>query len=263
MLEDAQPVLVLGDSRRQSVIERLRACAQAWLREWVVPEQGELTVSLVPAQDAFLASAPTASLHAAGVVAASGPRLVATATDEGLIQALGLPRHCSFGNTDGLGARLADEMLVSLAGLVAKENDRQGSDHIEIARSSVGASWKDIAHRQHWWVANLSLEGHGVLAALWLSPRIMLNLAPHAAGAATMLERRASAILADTVHLQVILGEVHLSVGDLASLAVNDVLVLKEDLSHPAALVTMDGRMVARVSPGRNDEGKRAVSICG
>jgi flagellar motor switch protein FliM len=75
-----------------------------------------------------------------------------------------------------------------------------------------------------------------------------------------LIDKRRTAIGNELIHLQAVLGEAQVSVGELASLAVNDVIVLTDVPSNLSHLITHQGRHVANVALGRVGA-KRAVMI--
>jgi len=80
----------------------------------------------------------------------------------------------------------------------------------------------------------------------------MQQLVPvEAKGGGAKLATRRTAIVDESVRVEAVLGDATVSVGDLASLAVNDVVVLSGELSQPSHLITGDGRRVADFSLGR------------
>jgi flagellar motor switch protein FliM len=74
------------------------------------------------------------------------------------------------------------------------------------------------------------------------------------------LEKRRNAIDEETVRVEAVLGEADVSVGDLAALGVDDVIVLRSGLSQPGYLSTGNGRRIANITVGRVGN-KRAITV--
>lgn len=260
------PLLVLGEARRRALVARLSASVRPWLKDWNASPEANITIAVARVTDGAAVPAIAAATRVAVASVQGVPQLFALTSDDGLAQVLGLPRLTTFVDSSGgtLALDVAHELVRSLAKVVAED---AGLKNNQVEVSNITLPTQNEAMRQrHWWAAMVDCGMHragafqGVL--LVISPQFIEMLVPATAHPRTAeLERRAAAILDDAVRLQVVLGEAQLTVGELASLGVNDVIVLKEDLSHAASLLTREGKRVANASLGRVGN-QRAVSMC-
>jgi len=99
---------------------------------------------------------------------------------------------------------------------------------------------------------------------LVISPEFAASLLPlrRDGSGSERLERRSAAICDQTVSLDAVLGQVEVCIAELASLAVGDVIVMKEALSDSVDLTIVGGARVGRAVVGQFG-GRRAVQIKG
>src|SRR5262249_7671211 len=156
---------------------------------------------------------------------------------------LNLPRGPGFNSRGTTIAAIEDEVLSSLVHAVAAEI-RLGEWSMD-GRNELSTRG-NLPNFQRGWSIEIGWSGAAAILELLLSPAVVVALAPiESKPASTGVSRRRAAIIDKSVRLQAVLGEAQVTVGDLASLAVNDVIVLKDDISQPGYLTTESGRRVA------------------
>jgi hypothetical protein len=255
------PFLVLGDTRRSRVATRLSSCVSSWLRDWKATpgDNCEITITRCSELDP-----PTSSLEKKRVVrvVAQGETVFEIfVSEECLAGTLGLPRHVSLFDvhTGRVAKQVTEEMLRSLAQRLA-DVAGTGNASIEIV-APVAAVIDVLMSRIHWFSASVAFESQRESLQLLLSPKYIAAVAPSTVpmGGDT-LDRRAVAITEESMKLEAVLGEVSLTVGELATLNVNDVIVLSDGPAQPGYLTTSVGGRVTSFFLGRVGK-SRAVSI--
>jgi hypothetical protein len=250
--QEAAPILVLGETRRRDLETRLGKCISAWWGGWSAIAKTEFSFSLAPMGRDFSAITTANGKFAIAKVGGT-PSLCALLTDAGAGAALGLPRAATIGCMEGsLAGDVCGRMISALAKDVLLAAQYQETRiEVELCASADVA----LVDMRRWWQVDM----HDGLT-LWLAPQVIGLLSPLGTAVSGALEKRRAAISDAKICLQAVVGHAEISVGELSSLRVNDVIVLSASLSEPAALRNSSGRQVASASPGRV-EGKRAVVI--
>jgi hypothetical protein len=255
------PFLVLGESRRNRLVTRLTTCISPWLREWNATRDDQCAVIITRCTELAPASISVEKTHAVRV-AAQGETLVEVfASDECLAEILGLPRHVSLlgAQTGRIATQVFNEVLQSLAQRLT-DIVGTGDVSIDIVTSTDGSSEYWVS-KKHWFSATVECASRRESLQLLLSPKFVAALAPSTMPVGgDKLDRRVAAIAEESMTLEAVLGEVSLTVGELASLNVNDVIVLSDGLVQPGYLMTSAGERVAGFSLGRVGK-SRAVAI--
>jgi flagellar motor switch/type III secretory pathway protein FliN len=259
----AQPLLFLGERRRAALLERIGAAARRWRQLWApqaadtfeagcdAPEAGGFTVPVasvatsawqfeVAGERIAVLLLPHAtfawSVHEAGSVPLDGATSVAP---------------------NSLGERLELEVARSLLQEVCGTEKREVAN---VSRASLDAlaEWSRTARA--WTVPVKSAGGRGF--TLLVSAARLEALAPARAvtGSETLAARR-EAVGENTITLRALIGETRMPVGELADLALDDVLVLDQPLSEPIAVVC--GKSAAPVVAGNLGRAgaRRAIKI--
>jgi hypothetical protein len=191
----------------------------------------------------------------------SAAQLYVAVSEAGLSGALGLPPHVQLAASKGRGLAdtVVEKFVCSLTQTILGQVNVKGE--VAISTSCAVDEVQRLAQRDHWWLIAINLLPRNKSVLLAISPEFVQQLSPAtAAKFATAVDKRRTAIGEESVRVEAILGEADISVGELASLAVNDVIVLRSAMSRPAHLATPDGRQVANASLGRVGN-KRAVVI--
>jgi flagellar motor switch/type III secretory pathway protein FliN len=253
------PLLLLGEKRRGVLQARLERCVSVWLDEWHAAPSCAFAAELLPIAAALSGriSANTSRV----VVGTAGGRqqLCVVTSNAGASAALGIPRFVTMGGDDGLARSMLDRLATSLADSVFTQGHTKGG-LVTLSRAPTD-DLERLMRREHWWalVVEIGSEQRSVLLAI--SPALIEQLSPAVTPASTEpVEKRRSAIDDETVRIEAVLGEADVSVGDLASLCVDDVIVLRSGLSQPGYLSTDGGRRIANITVGRLGN-KRAVTV--
>lgn len=256
-LQQATPIVVLGESRRGDLIARIAAKVEIWLTTWSAPASTpEFALDLFK----VISDMTTAFEVDNSLICSIGgsEQLVVFASNELFTEVLGVPSSsgCPVGR-GAISSDIYDEMLSSLVHGILQDLDlsRLRIDTLEKNKKMTAAC-------SQWWAISVVLgDVKRECCRFLLSPLILSHLSPPPSKQViASLSRRKTAIADAQIRVQAVLGEAVISVGDLAALAVNDVVVLQDELSHPSNLITADGRKVANISLGRAGS-KRAVLI--
>jgi hypothetical protein len=260
----AQPLLFLGDRRRQALLsragERLRAWRQGWARAG-----DSFEVSVEPSSASGHGSAIAGITTTCWALTLNSQRIAVLLLPHGSFcwavqeSGGGLPEMPASGAAGSLAEALEGEvarsLLVTLCGL-------EKADGVAVERIAVElGSW---THEVRAWHLHARPESGGRGFSLLLAASRVELLAPaHAVAAGHALDPRRDAIGGNTVGLRAEVGEAAMSVGELAGLAIDDVLVLDRCLADPVTLVsTRTGAAVATCHLGRSGE-NRALKIAG
>jgi hypothetical protein len=254
------PILVLGERRRRALADRITQCVDLWLRKWGTSAGGpSTTVNLTEWSRSALESTPAETRNVEGSVHGV-VHLAIMASPGAFAGVLNLPRGATASCSTGvIAATVCEETLTDLGYALVTNLPIGPWQMTSVETSAVRESMPDRFTRG--WIASIELGDRGERLLLLLSPTLTAHLQPQdVKGAVAAVSRRRAAITEESICLQAILGEALVSIGDLASLAIDDVIVLREDISQPGYLVTSTGRRVGNFSLGRAG-GKRAALI--
>ena len=252
--------LVVGETRRRRVTESVADALNAWVREWSVNDVPAFSLEFALSQSLSSQSSAAKWCRLAIGSTAEGPQICAFISEADLARAIGLPRHCSLtGTREGIGAKVLDQLaeslvrhLLSLCALTATQ--------VAVRREVTEADFEENS-RNRWWAvaARSQQEQVGIMVAM--SPLLMHRICPptSATFSDTLIGRR-STIDGEKLKVEAVLGEADLTVGELSSLAVDDVVVLGVGLHQPGYLTTRSGQRFAKVTLGRVGS-KRAVVV--
>lgn len=261
----AQPLLFLGDRRRAALLERIGASARRWRQAWA-PQAADLFEAGCEAPAAGGFTAPVASVAtSAWQFEVAGERvavlLLPHATFAWSVHEAGsVPLDGATSVTpDSLGERLELEVARSLLQEVCGLDKREVAN---VSRASLDALGEWSRAARAWTVPVKSAGGRGF--TLLVSAARIEALAPARAvtGAGTLAARR-EAVGENTITLRALIGETRMPVGELADLALDDVLVLDQPLSDPISVVC--GKSAAAVVAGNLGRAgaRRAIKITG
>jgi flagellar motor switch/type III secretory pathway protein FliN len=234
-----QPLLFLGDRRRDAVLQKLASSARRWRQSWVAQSAAEFEANCESPQAAGF-TLPVASVAtSAWQLELAGDRiavlLLPHVTFAWVLHEDGVapPDSAAAVAPESLAERLEHEVARSLllesCGVDAHEVTavtRMPTDEI--------AAWSRAARA---WKMQLRTSTGRSLTLLLTSSRIE-KLAPARAVADIQpLAPRREAVGENTVTLRALVGETHIPVRELAELALDDVLVLDQALGDPVAVV--------------------------
>jgi hypothetical protein len=266
MSEAAAPVvpfLLLGETRRAAIQERLSACCAAWWSGWVCTGDAihvEIEETHHVAQDTR-----RQSRIARGAVFArnaAGDYLLSVDSAPDLMLALpGGAAPCSSPARGDLVQELRMQMLRSLCdALLARAGVTDASvDVLGAAQKGAPEAWMSRSM-----TVEVTFGAARAAVGLVLTPVMVELLAPR--GMATValdkLSSRRKAIFEEHVRVEAFLGDAEVSLLDLAKLAQGDVIVLDHALGQTGQLLTSEGKSIAKILLGRTGS-NRAVSVTG
>lgn len=256
------PILVLGDKRRHALTSHLSNCVNLWLRTWVASgREPQFVVTLSAATEAAIKAEDS---HTDKIVTGCVEKLehlAAIADGDALAAVLDIPRHAWSGGSskDGIAGGVFDKLLTALArGIVA--DLKFGPWQIGIFEQHLSRKTK-LQDFKRGWIATIAFEDRPPNLQVAFSATLVSHLIPvDSKAVAATLTRRRAAIAEEPMRIEAVLGEASVSIGDLASLAINDVIVLRDDSPQAGYVTTTDGRRVANMSLGRVGA-KRAALI--
>lgn len=256
-------ILVLGDTRREALLTHIRTMLQKWAERWGAADvvaQAQLTLFYrnESAGDEVQGGATLAIARAAEH---DSDLTVGVRCHASIIDAiLRLPKDAStFDSTlreDSIGAGLHEALVSSLLECCVADVENVKWRIEPMVR---GAAPQSAESKGHWYVGANFFGRTTPELLIKLSSNVVARLLPHGAPAGG-LAKRGSAIATEKIRLQAILGETSVSIGDLASLSVDDVLVIDSNAASAGYLVNAGGARVATVALGRSGT-KRAVQI--
>jgi hypothetical protein len=263
METEALPYLVLGDSRRALLAQKLRGVTVEWGRRWI----GELqpTVVIEPAVPKAKAASDAAG-HDCLVIDVGNrqrPRMhmLCPAT---LLPALLGNRHTLPEISAGcarapIAAALQSELLESLGNCLARA---AGEADLPVHVSRWSPHCLDGPLRKRWIAVTVSFDGIRAVLSLLLDSQLAARFAPGTANVDRRdgLAKRRAAIRAAAARIEVVLGDAEVEFSQLTDLAIGDVVVLNQTLTSPAQLHSTNGTKIGAVQLGQVGT-KLAVSM--
>jgi flagellar motor switch/type III secretory pathway protein FliN len=262
----AQPLLFLGDRRRQAVTGRIEASSRRWRQLWSPGSD-----------DTFEATCetPTADGYTGHVASVATSCWALDAGDERAAVLL-LP-HSTFAwvvhegtgvqpmdaagmsAPDSLAEKLEQEVAQSLLTELCVPDLREPVRVVRVSADEI-AAWSRASRA--WTLQVKSMAGRGVTVLVGATRLEMLAPA-RGMPASQRLATLRDAIGENTVSLRAQVGETSLSLTELSELALDDVLVLDQHLTEPVMLVSpVSGAQVAAGNLGRAGP-RRAVKVAG
>ncbi len=237
-----QPLLFLGDRRRNAVLQKLAVGARRWRQAWAAQSGEEFEASCEsPTAAGFtlpVASVATSAWQLELGVDRIAVLLLPHVTFAWVLHEGGAapPDSAAAVAADSLAERLEHEVARSLLLESCGIDAREVTAVTRMPPGEMG-EWSRAARA---WKIQLRTSAGRCFTLLVASSRIE-KLAPARAVADTRpLARRREAVGENTVTLRALIGETRVPVGELAELALDDVLVLDQALSDPVAVVCGD-----------------------
>lgn len=258
----AQPLLFLGDRRRTALQDRIAAAARRWRQAWA-PQTADTFEATCEPPGAAGFSAPVAAVAIGGWELTIGGERVAVLLLPHVTfawcvhEAGGAPLDGAAAVSAGsLGEKLEHEVARSVL-LETCGSDRREVGSVERASLAELGEWTRAARA---WTVNVRSATGRSFTLLVAAARIEL-LAPVRAALSSQLARRSEAVGENTVMLRALVGETRVPVGELAGLAVDDVLVLDQSLGEQVALVCGEGSLPVVAGNLGRAGARRAIKI--
>lgn len=255
--DSSEPIVLLGANRRQQLTQSLLQMVRSWRQQW---GGGAHTPLVVDCADSLTrkAVAPGGRLIAFGADAAGGPLLLIAIPADAQHELLGVAAPRS---PDG-GGEIANAVIAEALQALCL----QLSEPAAMERSSVHAYQGDKlaqAWSRYGCTVTVKTAAERVLFSMRLSPQLLLAMLPaQAAKPADPVASRRSAIGEEVVDVHAWLGEAEVTLTDLATLRVGDVILLQASVNGAGYLALPDGRQLAAIRLGRVGE-RRAVNVVG
>ncbi len=252
-----EPVVLLGTSRRQRLTQLLQQAVEEWRQQWSGGSHSAFEVDVAEA----LCRRPTmtAGRTLAFSAAVGDERLLAiTVPVEAQHELLGVPapRTVVEGGSETAIA-VVSEALQALCSRLARARATD-VNVTPLPAEKLPQTWS-----QYGLTVLVKTAGERVLLRARLFPELLQALLPAQPVKPTeQLVSRKNAIGVETVPVQAWLGQAEVSLSELASLQVGDVILLDANVSGAGHLALPDGRELAQIRLG-SAAGKRAVSVVG
>jgi flagellar motor switch/type III secretory pathway protein FliN len=265
METEALPYLVLGDSRRALLAQKLRAVMVEWGRRWVGDLQSTVVVETAVAKTKPGSDGPSQDCFVVNVGNQQRARMHMLCPATLLPALLGdrhtLPDISAAGARAPIAAALQSELLESLGNCLARA---AGEADLTVHIGRWTAHCPDEPLRKRWVAVTISFDGIRPMLSLLLDSQLAARLAPGTANAdrRDALAKRRAAIRAASARVEVVLGDAEVELAQLTDLAVGDVVVLNQTLTSPAQLYSTNGTKVGAVQLGQVGT-KLAVSMIG
>jgi len=261
---NTQPLLFLGERRRNALQSRAASALARWRSGWVPGLQDAFEVSCEPPDVAGF-TAPVASVATSGWSLCVGDERMAV---------LLLPHatfswcvHASGGQPfdggaavapDSIGEQLELEVARSLLLETCVPDKREVT---KVSRFSLGdlADWSRTARA---WKLQARYATGRNLTLLVSAARLEVLLPARAPGRQPLQSAR-EAIGENTVSLRAVVGETHIPVGELAGLAIDDVLVLDQVLTDPVTIISDRSQSTVVAGNLGRAGARRAIKITG
>jgi flagellar motor switch/type III secretory pathway protein FliN len=259
---ESQPLLFLGDNRRQAVRARIADALRRWRQSWVRDATDTFDVTVeAPSAEGFAAPVAGAVTHCWALELGAqrlAVLLLPHATFAWAVQSTGPAPHEATSAAEGsLADQLEREVASSLLAEIGVVDRRQPIVVSRLSAHEIGA-WS--IHARAWTVHARAASARG-FSVLVSASRVEMLAPARMATAGGTLEPRRQAIGDNPVAVRGVIGDTSMSVTELAELAVDDVLVLDQALGEPVALVAPDsGRTIAAGSLGRAGP-RRAIKL--
>lgn len=253
----SEPFVLLGSSRRQQLTQALLQAFQSWRQQW---GGNAHTPVVVDCADSLTrkAVAPGGRMFAFGADAAGGPQLLLAIPMDMQYELLGVmaPRS-PLDHAEIAGAAITEALQALCLRL---------SEPAAAERPSVHAYQGDKlaqAWSRYGCTVTFKTAADRVLLSARLSPQLLLAMLPSAgAKSAEPVATRRSAIGEEAVDVHAWLGEAEVTLADLTTLRVGDVILLQASVNGAGYLALPDGRQLASIRLGRVAD-RRAVNVIG
>ena len=252
-----EPFMLLGSSRRQQLTQSLLQTFQAWRQQW---GGNAHTPFVVDCADSLTrrAAMPGGRTIAFGADAVDGPLLVIAIPMDMQHELLGVTAPRSPLDGGEIASAVITEAVQALC--------LRLSEPAAAERMSVHAYQADKlaqAWGRYGCTVTLKTAADRVLLSARLSPQLLLAMLPTPGNKSTEpVASRRSAIGEEVVDVHAWLGEAEVTLADLTTLQIGDVILLQASVNGAGYLALPDGRQLASIRLGRVAE-QRAVNVVG
>jgi hypothetical protein len=260
----AVPYLLLSDTRRHALAQRIGTALGRWRQSWAGEQTPQCFVDI-----------PEGGIQSSvggwqdGVCFQAGPAqrphmalLIPTRCLPGIV---GMPAERTGPwvrpvEKDSLAAQLE---LEALRALTTEILGTSGFDPATLERTATSVA--DTLHELNalrYVAARIALGGAKSTFGMLLAPALVSALMPARKQfpLPEHIARRGAAVAAQSIAIDVVLGNAEVSLQELTSLAVGDVIVLSEKLGAPSQVVIKGGAPIAEAALGCLD-GRRAIQV--
>jgi hypothetical protein len=260
-----QPLLFLGDKRRDALVARMAERLRSWRRSWADGSSTAFEVVVdAPKVGGFAAPVAAAMTHC-WALDLNEQRLAvlllphstyAWAVQEGDAMAID---SASLGGDGALAELLEQEIAQSLL-MEFCQLERREEVSVRRVPADAIAGWSREARA---WIFHAHAIANGRGFDLLLPSARVEMLAPTRARSSGALHSRREAVGSNTIAVRALVGEVSMRISDLADLAIDDVLVLDQALAEQVKLIaSRSGEVIAAGNPGRAGP-RRAIKLAG
>jgi hypothetical protein len=258
-----QPLLFLGDRRREAVLKKVSAAARRWRQAWAAQAGEEFEAGCEPPSAAGF-TLPVASVATSAWQLELGGEQIAVlllphATFAWVLHEGGAapPESAAAVAEGSLGEKLEQEVarsfLLEACGVDARE--------VAAVRRVVPGDLSEWSRAARAWKWQLRSAAGRSLTLLMSSARLEMLAPARAVAGIHPLAARREAVGQNTVTLRALLGETRLPVRELAELALDDVLVLDQPLGEPVSMVCAEGSTAVVAGSLGRAGARRAIKI--
>jgi hypothetical protein len=259
-----QPLLFLGQKRKQLLLARMADSARRWRTSWIAQSTDTFEAQCEPpaagGHTELVASVSTSCWALEISEERQAVLLLPHSTWLWAVQEAGVTSLDNPGtpDADSMAGKLEQEVATSLFTELCAVDRREALVVTRVASDTL-AEWSRGCRA---WTLQLRAPGAGRAFTLLVSAQRFEMLAPaRAVLPPAQLASRRDAVGGNSLSLRAVVGELSMSVSELADVAIDDVLVLDQHLTDPVAVLAAQSRIpVAAGNLGRAGA-RRAIKI--
>jgi flagellar motor switch/type III secretory pathway protein FliN len=258
--QGAVPILVLGETRRRTLADAVRARVERWRAQWAPGAEHSVRVTVPESHESAARLPETVGFRVSG----DRPSLVMLVPARCIPQVVGVLGDAGA-SAPGVSEphSLVEQLELRALTALAREFRTSGIPEPQVERLALATADLQQEYAPLRYVAAHVTLGEAKSPILvLLAPETVSALLPAQVNRASAerLDRRTSAIAQEVVGIEAVLGEGEVGLADLARLAVGDVIVLEQKLGDAASLTIRGGAPIVAAALGRVDS-MRAVQI--
>jgi hypothetical protein len=262
-VESSVPVLLLGESRRRRLHERLTATVERWYRLWAPARSGDVFVELAGDAQSLESTVRAEAWAFAGDGEVGDPWLYLSAPTDFLriLSGVGPSEGVFTTSFESPSGSLAAALTEDILGVLCRElQQAAGTSKVRtIHRVEAGAIDPSASRRsaqRQMVVISIATDRVRALLELSLSPGFVdacLGQRPRITSREALVGRRQAIGDEATISVRAVLGQTLVSWADLNALSIGDVIVLDQPLSAACSLQVGDTGSIADAQLGRVD----------